>query len=139
MNQNNKLINYNNFSNILSQNLKVRQFILNEGNKIYKNNEFFRDLHNLMKNKEFKNFYDKYFKNWLDIETNVMFMKLYEKIKQSYKIKCKKEIDDKLLLFVLRQLIRENESRTIIMENFQLFKEGSKNKKHKKKLKILDK
>ena len=38
---------------------QIKDFINQEGRTIYKSNEFFRDLHNLMKNEEFKKFYNK--------------------------------------------------------------------------------
>ena len=46
-------------------------------NSIKKTNPFFKDLINIMNNSEFKQFYNKYFNDWSDIQAMVFFMKLY--------------------------------------------------------------
>ena len=143
INQINQLIQYNNLHNFLHGNkeecLKIKQFIENEGTIIYKENEFFKDLHNLMKNPEFKQFYNKYFQNWFDVEMMIMYMKLYESIKQSYILKFNQEISYTILLFILREVIRNNETRRMILDNFELFKKGIINKINFKKLKKIKK
>ncbi len=128
-----QIINYNN------SNAEFKQFIINEGKQIYDNNNFFKDLHNLMSNKEFKIFYDKYFNNWLDTEVMIMYMKLYDKIKQTYEIKYNKQIDKNSILFMIREIIRNNEYRKYVIDNFELFKEGLDNRINIKKNKYLKK
>ncbi len=143
LNNINQLIQYNNLYHFLNCNkeesLKIQNFIENEGSIIYKKNNFFKDLHNLMKNPEFKQFYDKYFENWFDIEMMIMYMKLYESIKQSYLLKFNQEIPFTVLLFILREVIRNNETRRMIIDNFELFKKGLIRKINFKKLKKIKK
>ena len=43
--------------------------------EIYKKNNFFHDLYELMNNDIFKKFYNKYFNNWTDINTTIMYFK----------------------------------------------------------------
>lgn len=116
-------------------NKEIEQFIKNEGTKIYKENEFFRDLHNLMKIKEFSNFYKKYFTDWFEIELMMMYMKLYTMIKDSYELKYKKKISTELHMVLLKEIIKNNESRKMILDNFELFKKGILNEKYLKKIK----
>tara|TARA_B100001094_G_C18176882_1_gene798410 strand:- start:856 stop:1260 length:405 start_codon:yes stop_codon:yes gene_type:complete len=114
---NNKLIEFD-FS------AKYKKFIKNEGVKIYKENNFFKDLNDLMSNKQFKKFYDKYFTNWMEVEVMLMYMKLYDTMKTSYEEKYKHPIDEPSLLFMIREVIRNNESRRWVLDNFELFKNG---------------
>ena len=60
-------------------------------------------------------FYDKYFTNWLDTEVMVMYMKLYNTIKSQYLLKYDKELDKESVLFILREIIRNNESRKYVL------------------------
>ena len=46
-----------------------------------KNINFFMDLHKLMNNPEFRDFYNKYFTVWTNIDTMIMYFKLYEIIR----------------------------------------------------------
>ena len=141
----NQIIQYNNlYTNYLNKDEqefnKIKSFIEKEGKLIYEKNDFFKDLHNLMKNKEFKQFYNKYFNNWFDIELMMMYMKLYDTIENTYYYKFKENIDSDLLLFILREVIRNNETRKTIINNFELFKKGINNNKFNlKKMKKIKK
>ena len=64
--------------------------------------------------------YDKYFTNWFDIEVMLMYMKLYDTMKTTYEQKYKQPIDQHTLLFMIREVIRNNESRKYVLENFEL-------------------
>ena len=75
--------------NQLIKSNNCNDFIKTEGVKIYQENNFFKDLHNLMSNTQFKQFYDKYFTNWFDIEVMLMYMKLYDTMKKTYEQKYK--------------------------------------------------
>ena len=124
-----------NLYNFNYENKNIIDFINNEGAKIYKENEFFRDLHELMKIKEFSNFYKKYFTNWFEMELMMMYMKLYTTIKESYELKYNKQISDELHLFMLREIIRNNDSRKIVLNNFEMFKKGLLNENYFNKFK----
>lgn len=140
----NQIIQYNNlYSNYLNKNNKefekIKKFIENEGKLIYNKNDFFKDLHNLMKNEEFKTFYNKYFNSWFDIELMMMYMKLYETIETTYKLKFNETIPYELILFMLREIIRNNETRKTVVDNFELFKKGIMNNFNYNKLKKIKK
>ncbi len=139
LNNINQIIEYNHLRTVLNKDneefTRIKQFIEKEGAIIYKENDFFKDLHNLMNNNEFKQFYNKYFTNWVDIEVMMMYMKLYETIKHSYQLKFNHEISYSVILFMLRQIIRNNETRRMVMDNFELFKKGIIDNKKLRKIK----
>ena len=52
------------------------------GEKIMQNNEFLKDICELMENEQFNNFFNKYMSDWLDIKCSVTYMKLYDEFKK---------------------------------------------------------
>lgn len=134
LNKINQIIEYNYLRmNVLNKNdsefTKIKNFIEKEGDIIYKQNDFFKDLHNLMNNPQFNEFYKKYFANWMDTEVMIMYMKLYDTLKSSFKNKFNEDISSSMLLFIIRQIIRNNDTRKIVLDNFKLFKKGFTQKK----------
>ena len=51
-----------------------------KGKKIYKKNKDLRVITDIMERPEFMEVYNKYFNNWSDVKTYVMFMKIYGEI-----------------------------------------------------------
>lgn len=90
-----------------------------KGNEIYQSNSFFRDLCSMMKNKEFKHFYNEYFHSWNDIECMVFYMKLYSTIEYEFKERYKTEISDDLMSYTLHKIMTTSELRKTA---FALFK-----------------
>lgn len=94
----------------------------NKGNKILNKNKFFSDFTSLMRNIEFKEFYDNYFNDWSDIQTMIFYMKIYSTIEKLYFSKYKNHISDDLMTYVLHKIITTNETRKIAIELFKNFK-----------------
>ena len=125
-------------------NLEKLEIIINkEGNKIYQNNDYFKDLHNMMQNKEFRNFYNKYYKNWGEIEVMMMYMKLYESIENEYYNSFNKKISREQILYIVKEIIKNKNSRKYTFKQFKEFKSGNnkliKNIKNNKKKTIIKK
>jgi hypothetical protein len=91
----NKLVEYNNM------NLQIA-----EGKKKIENNEFLRDLSNLMENPEFKIFYSKHMSSWMDIKCTVTYMKLYDEFKNKYKEINNEELDKNLAIYLLCKIMK---------------------------------
>ena len=53
-----------------------KQNILKKGAKLINENDFFKDLSNLMENKEFSNFLQKYMFNSLEIKNSLIYFKI---------------------------------------------------------------
>ena len=94
----------------------------NEGSKILKKNKFFQDFTSLMRNVEFRNFYQNYFQDWSDIQTMIFYMKIYSTIEDLYLNKYKQYISDELMTFMLHKIITTNETRKVAVELFKNFK-----------------
>tara|TARA_B100001094_G_C17627298_1_gene528775 strand:+ start:22 stop:396 length:375 start_codon:yes stop_codon:yes gene_type:complete len=91
------------------------------GNELYKSNNFFSDLCRLMKNNEFKIFYNQYFKNWSDIQCMIFYMKLYSTIQYEYKIRFNMEITDNVMCFAMHNVMKNTKTRKIAMKLFKDF------------------
>ena len=87
-----------------------------------KNNSFLKDLFYLMNNPTFKNFYKKYCDTWININTVIMYFKLYEIIEVSYYNKFNKKITQKDMLFILNNIIKNSLLRQIVINNYELYK-----------------
>ena len=121
------------------KNIDIKQ-TLKKGQKILDQNEFFYDLDKIMTDKKFKNFYEKYFKDIVDIKVILLYMKLYETIQKEYFVIHNTEIDNKLLAYMIKELMNNNMSRSKIMKSFHNFLEGEtepKNRNNYKKF-LLD-
>jgi hypothetical protein len=93
-----------------------------EGKKILKKNDFFQDFTSLMRNSEFRNFYNQYFKDWSDIQTMIFYMKMYSTVEEIYFIKYHEHISDELMTYTLHKIITTNETRKAAIELFKEFK-----------------
>ena len=73
----------------LYKNQENRKQISNQLQQIGKNeiqtNSFFTFLNKLMTNTDLRPFIDEYFSEWSDIETTIMFIKLYQSIENEFK------------------------------------------------------
>lgn len=90
--------------------------------KLKKNNNFIYDLCNLMNNNIFKSFYKKYCNTWLNVNTIIMYLKLYEIIEISYYNKFNKKITQKEMLYILNNIIKNSILREIVVNNYQIYK-----------------
>ena len=50
-------------------------------------NEFFKDLTDIMEDEKFMKFLQKYMGSWLDIKSSVIYMKMYDEFKKIRKFK----------------------------------------------------
>ena len=92
--------------------------------KICENN-FFNDLCEIMNDKKFKVFFKKYFTNYDEINTVMMYLKIYEMIEYYYMKKFNKEIDIRTMKIILNYIIKNNILRNIIIKNYEKFKKTS--------------
>ena len=107
---------------------KLETFIKKEGKQIYDKNTFLKDLHNMMQNEQFREFYDKYYKDWGEIKVMMMYMKLYENIETEYLKKYNEKISKEMIMYIIREIIRNNDTRQFTLKKFKEFEEGINNK-----------
>jgi len=84
-------------------------------------NKFLTDLHKMMSNSEFRQFYDDYFHDFVDVKVAVLYMKLYEKLQIEYKKRNNCDIESTLLLYIIREVMNDNVSRKKVFENYEHF------------------
>ena len=89
------------------------------------NSSFFKDLLVLMNNSTFKSFYKKYCDTWTNINTVIMYFKLYEIIEVSYYNKFNKKITQKDMLFVLNNIIKNSILRQVVINNYESYKSSN--------------
>lgn len=87
-----------------------------------KNSSFFLDLYKLMNNPQFRSFYNKHCTVWSNIDTIIMYFKLYEIIEITFINKFNRKITQKEMLFILNNIIKNNILRKIVINNYILFK-----------------
>jgi hypothetical protein len=109
----------------------IKTKIIKKGENILEENHFFNGLENIMQNTEFRTFYDKYFKDYSDIKTVVLYMKLYETIETEYKKINGKDIEKEFLAYMMRELMCDNIMRKNIIKLFNDFAENNNNKNNK--------
>jgi len=80
---------------------------LKEGEEKLNNNEFFQDLCVLMENEVFKKFLNKHMNNWLDIKCSITYMHLYKQFKERYKEINEKELDNRIVVYLLSKIMKD--------------------------------
>jgi hypothetical protein len=107
----------------------IKKDLIKSGEIILKENKFFNDLDSIMNNYEFRYFYDNYFNDITDIKTVIMYMKLYETIQREYKEKNGIDIENELLIYIIKELMSDSNSRKNILDSFISFMENNNSNK----------
>ena len=81
------------------------------GKKKIANNDFFRDLTELLEDDKFKTFFEKYMSNWLDIKCSITYMHLYRQFKIKYKELNNEELNKNLAVYLLSKIMSDKNLR----------------------------
>ncbi len=98
-----------------------QNMVIRKGKKILEGNDFFSKLDVVMQDKQFREFYDKYFKSFTDIQTVILYMKLYQTLEKEYENRFNEKIPKELMAFTLKEIFVDNTMRKITMESFNNF------------------
>jgi hypothetical protein len=112
---------------------KLKKKAIKKGSSVLKNNKFFNDLDNVMdKKNNFRSFYDEYFRDFVDIKTMILYMKLYETIESEYRDRHGMEIEKELLAYMIKEIMNDHVSRKNVFDSFHKFidNDNPKNKKY---------
>lgn len=101
--------------------------ILNKGEEILKNHDFFKDLSELMENERFISFFNKYFTNMSESKITVVYMKLYKEFKDKWKELNDEDLDKRINVFLLWKLMKDKETNSFALHTVLNKMEG-KNK-----------
>ena len=110
-----------NLSNTIIDTINIHDELIKDGAKILEENKFFYDLEKIMQNNEFSTFYNTYFKNFNDIKTVLMYMKLYETIEKEYSIRYNKPIEKEILAKMMKEIMTNTPTRKQILKSFNEF------------------
>jgi hypothetical protein len=83
------------------------------GEQRIKENEFFKDLTDLMENEQFLNFYNKHMNNWMNIKSTVIYMRLYNEFKEKYKEIKDEDLDKNIIVYLLCKIMRDRQLRPL--------------------------
>ena len=79
------------------------------GDKILNNNHFLRELSELMENKKFRDFFNRYMDDWVGIKSTVTYMKLYSELKNKYSEINDEELNKNIVVFLLTKIMRNRD------------------------------
>lgn len=96
---------------IMAVNEKQTQNYIEAGEKIIENNEFLKDISDLMENEQFNNFFNKYMSDWMDIKCSVTYMKLYDEFKKKYKKLNNSDLDKSIIIYLLTKIMKDKKLR----------------------------
>ena len=85
-------------------------------------NPFFNDLYKLMNNKTFQDFYKKYLNNWDNINTTILYFKLFYGISNLYKKKLGKKISNKDMNSILKFIFSNSLLRKTVLQFYNDYK-----------------
>ena len=105
---------------------------ITNNNNIMKTNPFFKDLINIMNNHEFKEFYNKYFSDWNDIQAMVFFMKLYSTIDYEFTRQFNSQIENSEMEMILNKVMENSSTRKMALSLFNDYKSCTDYKKTEK-------
>lgn len=96
---------------------KNKNYIIKEGNKIYKENNFLSKIWDIMSDKTFSDFFDSYLNDYSDVQVAMVFFNIYKCVKQEYFAIFKKNISKEEMVFILREIMRNNFMRKYMIQN----------------------
>lgn len=93
-----------------------------KGRNIYKNNEHYRRLANIMEHPEFREFFNAYMSDWDSIKMIVMFMKVYEAVEKHSQI----ELSPFQKISIVKDVIENKDLREKICDGIINYEKKSK-------------
>ena len=99
-----------------------------EGKRKLENNDFFRDLTDLMEDKKFVRFFNRWMCSWDDIKSTVIYMKLYNEFKDKYKEISNEELDKSIVVFILSHIMKNKDLRSFSIKTIDNYYDKGKRK-----------
>ena len=101
---------------LLNNNKNTINKMEQEGEKLVENNKFFKDLATIMKNKDVKMFFDKYFTDMNSIKSTVIYMKVFRLLEEKYKSLSEKELSEYVNIYLLHRAMTTDHLRTKLIK-----------------------
>ena len=84
--------------------------IRDNGNELLNNNEFFKDLSDIMEDEKFCKFFQKYFYNSTESKITLIYMTLYDEFKTKWKDLNDTELDKRINIFLLWRIMKDRKT-----------------------------
>ena len=89
--------------------------LIEKGQSILNNHEFFNDLSNLMEDPKFNSFFDKYFTDMNEIKVTLTYMKLYKEFKSKWKTLTDTELDKRINIYLMWKMMKDPTSNRLAL------------------------
>jgi hypothetical protein len=96
---------------------KNKKHIIKEGAKIYKENDYLSKIWDIMSDNTFSEFFDSYLLNYNDVQVAMVFFNIYKNVKEQYQNIFHRPIRKEEMVFILRQIMRNNFMRKYMIQN----------------------
>lgn len=103
-----------------------KQDAIIKGTEILSENDFFRDLSELMENAKFHIFFQKYMNDWIGIKCTVTYMRLYKELKEKHKDIQNDVLDKNIIVFLLTRIMRNKQLRPMTIKTIDEILEDDK-------------
>ena len=80
--------------------------LLEKGQSIINNHEFFNDLSELMEDAKFNTFFEKYFTDMNEIKVTLTYMKLYKEFKNKWRTLTDTELDKRINIYLMWKMMK---------------------------------
>ena len=100
---------------LINKNREILSKMDEEGIKLVDKNDFFNDLSEVMSDEKVTRFFDKYFKNFEEIKSTVIYMKLFRLFQQRYKDVSQEELSKYVNIYLLHKVMKEKDVRRTLI------------------------
>lgn len=83
--------------------------VLEQGEAVLAEHDFYKDLSEIMEDEKFSNFFDKYFTSMSEIKISVVYMKLYQEFKKTWKNMTDSDLDKRINTFLIWKMMKDRE------------------------------
>ena len=108
---------------IKTDNIIIKQEMIDIGKNKIKNNEFMRDLSELMENELFSSFFKKYMSDWDTLKCTATYMRLYAEFKRKYNTLSGKDLDKHIIIFLISKIMTDSTLRPFTIKTIEKVQE----------------
>ena len=101
----------------------TKQQMIDIGKNKIKNNEFMRDLCELMENEKFLSFFKKYMSDWGTLKCTATYMRLYSEFKNKYKEVSGEDLNKHIMVFLLSKIMTDSTLRPFTIKTIEKVQE----------------
>ena len=104
---------------LIINNDNIHNNMVNMGKDKINNNDFMKDLSDLMENEQFSNSFKKYMTDWDTLKCTTIYMRLYSEFKDKYNEISGKKLDKHIIIYLLSKIMTDNILRPFTIETIK--------------------